>query len=37
MNIDFHQLNLTRGSSYVPLSEWLTNKKAMINPRNKDQ
>ena len=22
-NIDFHQLNLTRGSSYLPLPEWL--------------
>ena len=37
MNIDFHQLNLTRGSSYVPLPEWLANKKAIINPRNEDQ
>ena len=23
MNIDFHRLNLTRGSSYVPLPDWL--------------
>ena len=37
MNIDFHQLNLTRGSSYVPLPERLANKKAIINPRNEDQ
>ena len=37
MNIDFHQLNFTRGSSYVPLPEWLANKKAIINPRNEDQ
>ena len=36
-NIDFHQLNLTRGSSYVPLPKWLANKKAKINPRNEDQ
>ena len=36
-NIDFHQLNLTRGSSYIPLPEWLDNKKAVINPRNEDQ
>ena len=35
-NIDFHQLNLTRGSSYVPLLEWLA-KKAIINPKNEDQ
>ena len=25
-NIDFHQLNLMRGSSYIPLPEWLANK-----------
>ena len=37
MGIDFHQLNLTRGSSYAPLPEWLANKKAIIIPRNKDQ
>ena len=36
-NIDFHQLNLTRGSSYIPLPQWLDNKKAIINPRNEDQ
>ena len=36
-NIDFHQLNLTRESSYVPLPQWLDNKKAIINPCNKDQ
>ena len=37
MNIDFHQLNLTRGSSYVPLPEWLANNEAIINPLNEDQ
>ena len=36
MNIDFHRLNLTRGSSYIPLPDWLTKKKAIINPRNSD-
>ena len=36
-DIDFHQLNLTRGSSYVPLPQWLACKKAIINPRNEDQ
>ena len=34
MDIDFHRLNLTRGSSYVPLPDWLTKKKAIINPKN---
>ena len=36
-NIDFHQLNLARGSSYIPLPQWLDNKKAIINPRNEDE
>ena len=36
-NIGFHQLNLIRGSSYVPLPEWLADKKAIINPLNEDQ
>ena len=31
----FHQLNLTRGLSYFPLPDWLTKKKAIINPCNK--
>ena len=36
MNMDFHRLNLTRGSSYIPLPDWLVKKKAKINPRNSD-
>ena len=36
MDLDFHRLNLTRGSSYIPLSDWLMKKKAIINPRNSD-
>ena len=36
MNIDFHRLNLTRGSSYLPLPEWLAKKGAIINPKNSD-
>ena len=36
MDIDFHRLNLTRGSSYIPLLDWLMKKKAIINPRNSD-
>ena len=36
MNIDFHRLNLTRGSSYIPLPEWLAKRKAIINPKNSD-
>ena len=36
MNIDFHRLTLTRGSSYIPLPEWLAHKGAIINPKNSD-
>ena len=36
-NVDFHQLNLMRGSSYLPLPNWLAHKKAIINPKGKDK
>ena len=36
-NVDFHQLNLTRGSSYLPLPDWLAKKKAIMNPKNEDK
>ena len=36
MDIDFHRLNLTRGSSYIPLPNWLSKKGAIINPKNSD-
>ena len=36
MDIDFHRLNLMRGSSYVLLPDWLMKKKAIINPKNSD-
>ena len=36
MDIHYHRLNLTRGSSYIPLPDWLTRKKPIINPRNLD-
>ena len=35
-DINFHRLNLTRGSSYIELPDWLASKKAIINPRNSD-
>ena len=37
MDVDFLQLNLTRGSSYLLLPEWLARKKAIINPKNVDR
>ena len=36
MDINIHRLNLTRGSSYIPLPEWLAKKEAIINPKNSD-
>ena len=35
--INFHRLALTRGSSYTELPKWLKSKKAVVNPRNKDE
>ena len=37
MDINIHQLNLTRGSSYLPLPYWLARKEAIINRKNSDQ
>ena len=37
LDVNFHQLNLTRGSSYLPLRDWLVRKKAIINPHNNDE
>ena len=34
LDVNFHRLNLTRGSSYLPLPDWLAQKKAIINPQN---
>ena len=36
-DINVHRLNLTRGSSYMPLPDWLAEKKAIINPKNLDE
>ena len=36
MDIDFHRLNLTRGSSYMSLPEWLAKKGTILNPKNSD-
>ena len=34
LDVNFHQLNLTRGSSCLPLPDWLACKKAIVNPHN---
>ena len=36
MDVDFHRLNLMRGSSYLLLPEWLARKKVIINLLNED-
>ena len=35
-DISIPRLNLKRGSSYIPLPDWLAKKKAILNPKNLD-
>ena len=37
LDVSFHWLNLTRGSSYILLPDWIVKKKAIINPQNDDE
>ena len=37
LDVNFHQLNLTRRSSYLPLPDWLGRKKAIVNPHNDEK
>ena len=37
LDVNFHHLNLTRGSSYLPLPDWLVKKGSIINPQNEDE
>ena len=36
LDVNFHQLNVRRGSFYLPLPDWLARKKAIVNPHNDD-
>ena len=36
-DISNHRLVLTRGSSYIKLPDWLSEKKAILNPKNPDE
>ena len=36
LDASFYPLNLTRGSSYIPLPSWIVSKKAVINPKNEN-
>ena len=37
LDVNFHQLNLMRGSSYLPLPDWLARKKVIVDPHNDDE
>ena len=37
LDVNFHQLNLMRSSSYLPLPNWLARKKVIVNPHNEDK
>ena len=37
LDVNFHQLNLMRGISYLPLPDWLARKKAIVNPKSDDE
>ena len=34
LDINFHQLNLTQGSFYLPLPDWVSRMGGVINPKN---
>ena len=36
LDIKFHNLNLTRGSSYLPLLGWTSSKKAVIKLKSEE-
>ena len=37
LDVNFHSLNLMRGSSHLPLPDFIAKRKAMINPQNRDE
>ena len=37
LDVNFHQLNLMRGISYLPLPDFIAKRKAVINPQNRDK
>ena len=39
VQLEFHtvEFNPRKGSSYIPLPDWITNKKAIVNIQNKDE
>ena len=37
LSYTFHKMSLKRGKSYIKSAEWVINKRATINPKNKDK
>ena len=37
LDVNFHQLNLLRSSSYLPLPDWLARKGVIVNLHNDDE
>ena len=37
LEIHIVEYNPTKGSSYIPLPDWISNKKAIVNIQNKDE
>ena len=37
LSYSFHKISLKRGKSYIKSPEWVINKRATINPKNKDK
>ena len=36
LSYSFHKISLKRGKSYIKSTEWVLNRRATINPKNKD-
>ena len=36
LDVNFHRLNLTGGSSYIPLPSWILSKRAVINHKKEN-
>ena len=36
LHYKLHKISLNRGGSYIDSPDWIKNKKAIINPKNKD-
>ena len=37
LSYSVHKISLKRGKSYIKSPEWVLNKRATVNPKNKDK